>query len=193
MDDRVHQEMISTALADHELSISLKILGLGWKAFEIGDFYTIAATSAQDIPGFGQGLGAPVTGANLPSRIIPVDSPTLTNVSPAGTTKLDNESINISSTPTPFPNSPIPRPAKSTGPSPKSSLGKHPRDADSLPQLPDQKRQYALDFANSCGDLLAGTVLEPQGDKRLWRRRVRRVGWEVLQRWEIWSLDVQEI
>src|SRR5204862_3242921 len=32
-----------------------------------------------------------------------------------------------------------------------------------------------------------------QVDNVIWRRRVRRAGWDVLRHWEIWGLDVQEI
>jgi hypothetical protein len=40
---------------------------------------------------------------------------------------------------------------------------------------------------------LEETDRAPAPGEIVWRRKVKRVGWDVLKRWEIWGLDVQEI
>ncbi|PGH03406.1 hypothetical protein AJ79_07372 [Helicocarpus griseus UAMH5409] len=41
MDDRIHNEAMGATLADMEVFGTLKIVGLGWKAWELGELYTI--------------------------------------------------------------------------------------------------------------------------------------------------------
>ncbi|KAL1886574.1 hypothetical protein Plec18167_000506 [Paecilomyces lecythidis] len=193
MDDAVHLEMMSAVFTDQEMNGKLKMVGIGWKAFELGGFYTVPAGSAQDVSGlYPPSLSSTVSLGQQP-RIVPVDSPSQPSVSPTSATRPDGEAVTIPSTPTAFPSSPVHRPAKSTVQSPKSSLGKHPRDADSQSLLPEQKRQTAIDTVVSCSDHIRKGAANPESQKLIWRRRVRRVGWEVLRHWEIWSLDVQEM
>lgn len=65
-----------------------------------------------------------------------------------------------------------------------SYLGKRRRDNDS-PALPASGPTVQVN--EPCGpDIYAS-------DGQVWRRRVRRVGWDVLQHWAIWALDSQEI
>ncbi|GAD93187.1 conserved hypothetical protein [Paecilomyces variotii No. 5] len=193
MDDAVHIEMMSAVFTDQETNSKLKMIGIGWKAFELGGFYTIPAGSAQDVSGLYPPSLSSTVSLNQQPRIVPVDSPSQPSVSPTSATRPDGEPVTIPSTPTPFPTSPVPRPAKSTVQSPKSSLGKHPRDADSQTLLPDQKRQSAFDTAVCFSNVISKSAKNPEAQKLIWRRRVRRVGWEVLQHWEIWSLDIQEM
>jgi hypothetical protein len=40
---------------------------------------------------------------------------------------------------------------------------------------------------------LEETDRAPAPGEVVWRRKVKRVGWDVLKHWEIWGLDVQEI
>ncbi|KAJ9221840.1 hypothetical protein DTO027B5_4593 [Paecilomyces variotii] len=192
LDDAAHIEMMSSVFTDQETNGKLKVIGIGWKAFELGGFYTVPAASVQDVSGL---YPASVSGAASlgQQRIIPVDSPCQPGISPTSATRPDREAVTVPSTATPFPDSPVTRSANSTVPSPKSSLGKHPRSADSLSLLPDQKRPSVHDSAISCGNPISSSVIGPDGQKLIWRRRVRRVGWEVLRHWEIWSLDVQEM
>ncbi|OAX81667.1 hypothetical protein ACJ72_03990 [Emergomyces africanus] len=46
MDDRFHNEAMGVSLADMEVFGKLKIIGLGWKAWELGELYTIPASKA---------------------------------------------------------------------------------------------------------------------------------------------------
>lgn len=99
------------------------------------------------------------------------------------------ESVNGTATPNPPETEFIPKdlatptaayPSNTSKPSHiPSSLGKRRRDNDSPIPPPDP---------TIC-------VNEPiyANDGQIWRRRVRRVGWDVLQHWPIWALDTQEI
>ncbi|OAT13058.1 hypothetical protein BDBG_08330 [Blastomyces gilchristii SLH14081] len=46
MDDRIHNEAMGVTLADMEVFGTLQIIGLGWKAWELGELYTIPASEA---------------------------------------------------------------------------------------------------------------------------------------------------
>lgn len=46
LDDTIHSRALSVRLSDIELYGNLRIFGLGWKAWELGDFYTVPATEA---------------------------------------------------------------------------------------------------------------------------------------------------
>ncbi|KAL1952847.1 hypothetical protein VTO42DRAFT_4103 [Malbranchea cinnamomea] len=46
LDDIFHTQALGIQLADKELYSNLKIIGLGWKAWELGDWYTIPASEA---------------------------------------------------------------------------------------------------------------------------------------------------
>lgn len=64
-----------------------------------------------------------------------------------------------------------------------SSLGKRRRGDDSpIPPPPD-----TTPHIEPFGPAVSTT------DGQVWRRRVRRVGWEALQHWDIWALDTQEL
>ncbi|PGH27652.1 hypothetical protein AJ80_00665 [Polytolypa hystricis UAMH7299] len=46
VDDRIHIETLAICLADKEIHSSLKVLGMGWKAWELGDFYSVRASES---------------------------------------------------------------------------------------------------------------------------------------------------
>lgn len=65
-----------------------------------------------------------------------------------------------------------------------SSLGKRRREDETPiphPELPVPQ------ISDSCGQCV------PAADGKIWRRSLRRVGWDVLQHWSIWALDTQEL
>ncbi|RHZ66497.1 uncharacterized protein CDV56_107720 [Aspergillus thermomutatus] len=70
---------------------------------------------------------------------------------------------------------------------PSSLLGKRQRQDSSPPAQRAKNWETGMDDWDPCIPKQMGK------DGRLWRRRVRRVGWEVLQHWEIWALDSQDI
>ncbi|KAK2767035.1 hypothetical protein FQN54_006353 [Arachnomyces sp. PD_36] len=163
MDDSIHSEVLSIRLADQDVCSKLKIVGLGWKVWEVGSFYTVPASEAKpDL---------------CPER----DPGAESNCQP-----LANDSP------------PAPSTSTQTSAQPdigarSSSLGKRPRDAGAQQQkAPNNKRQLVVDPSSAMQSNIRANM---NGDKEkvVWRRRVRRVGWEVLKHWEIWAMDVQEI
>lgn len=155
LDDDLLSERISECLADKNIHGNLKVIGMGRKAWELRDFYTIPAPpQAEQSPNTQpEGLNGTGTAPNDPE-------------------------------PTKGPDTPAPDSSNPQTPShlPGSSLGKRRREADS-PAVPDP----TVRVNEPCGPVVYAS------DGRVWRRRVRRVGWDFLQRWAIWSLDTQEI
>jgi hypothetical protein len=41
------------------------------------------------------------------------------------------------------------------------------------------------------GDNIIETL--PSGEKVIWRRQARRVGWDVLKHWALWAMDTQDV
>ncbi|EGD97461.1 hypothetical protein TESG_04870 [Trichophyton tonsurans CBS 112818] len=58
-------------------------------------------------------------------------------------------------------------------------------DEQLFAQIPENLRQSL----NDCFTQVRGNADQPF----VWKRHVKRVGWDVLKHWEIWGLDVQEI
>ena len=58
-------------------------------------------------------------------------------------------------------------------------------DEQLFAQIPENLRQSL----NDCFTQIRGNADQPF----VWKRHVKRVGWDVLKHWEIWGLDVQEI
>ena len=56
LDDTIHTRALSVRLSDRELYGNLRIFGLGWKAWELGDFYTVPVAEA--MPPFIHGVTA---------------------------------------------------------------------------------------------------------------------------------------
>jgi hypothetical protein len=202
LDDRIHAERMGVVMADKETFGQLRVVGLGWKAWVLGEFYTIPAETetqppAQMAPGVVDGVRDQPAARNDPSG----HTFTNGNIVPTGVAGPQGAVKETTATkkPTIFRQKGRPAPTPTTLPpasSTASSLGKHPRESlsPSTPLHPES--QYGSGnltpdiTPNSVDDI---TEVLPSGEKVIWRRRVRRVGWEVLKHWEIWALDSQEL
>ncbi|KAI9367405.1 hypothetical protein BJX61DRAFT_528577 [Aspergillus egyptiacus] len=179
LDDEFLMEKLSESLADQQVFRRLKVLGFGRKAFLLGDYYTIP-----DRPHGTAGVQAQTPAA---SRAPSADL--LQEQSPQNYTAPDAESGGVATalgqTPpnTTQTNSPRPRfQPKAFSHLPPSTLGKRSRDDDQSVVPMCQKATL-----NEC--VFGG----PSPTNRLLRRRLQRVGWDVLKHWEIWGLDTQEL
>jgi hypothetical protein len=159
LDDQILADKLSESLADQHLFRQLKIIGMGRKAWQLGDYYTVPAEPQPTTP----------TAASSASPTISQPQDPLTPA-PNGTP--------ITAEP--------PQPSQ-----PPSLLGKRPRQdsssSSSPPARPAPNGHTMMDDSDPC---IPTQIIK---DGRIWRRRVRRVGWEVLQHWEIWALDSQDI
>ncbi|OJJ51061.1 hypothetical protein ASPZODRAFT_127067 [Penicilliopsis zonata CBS 506.65] len=140
-DDEFLTEKLSLAFADRNIYRTLRIVGMGSKAWELQEFYQVPAPSQ------------------------------------ASDRELQSESQSESQIESPEKPPPNQRPRGS----PPSVLGKRARDRESEPPRGSRGDE------KNC--LPALSVLADAS----WRRRLRRVGWEVLKNWEVWALDTQEI
>ncbi|OJZ84598.1 hypothetical protein ASPFODRAFT_82882 [Aspergillus luchuensis CBS 106.47] len=173
-DDDTLIARLSESLADQQIFHRLKVIGLGRKGFQLGDYYTVPAEQAEN-QGHVQ-LHTP-TGSRATSAEANIGydkSPPAERPSP--TANGHNAMV----------------PSQRNGHVPPSVLGKRPREEDTPTTEPGEANHQADEQApdpgmNAC---LPQVLLR---DGRYWRRRVRRVGWEVLQHWEIWGLDKQEL
>ncbi|PKX97629.1 uncharacterized protein P174DRAFT_439392 [Aspergillus novofumigatus IBT 16806] len=176
LDDQILVEKLSESLADQNLFCQLKVIGMGRKAWQLGDYYTVPADNAAPNP---------------------EPQPTTPTVTSSSTSSVVNgqqdRSLTASDRPfsqpqhslTPTPNS-TPLSAEPSQTCQQSSLlGKRPRQDSSPPACPPTDLEARVD------EFCVPTQISKDG--RIWRRRVRRVGWEVLQHWEIWALDTQDI
>jgi hypothetical protein len=187
LDDSILTELMSYDLANRQVYGNVKVIGMGWKAWELRDFYKapipprpresqspddlhVQETAESPIHGsYGAGLSAP------PQPATAHRSPdTQTTHHPAWSSA-----------------SPSTRPGV-----PPSTLGKRSREDDhrtpngATPRGPEthneNREETPAIYAGCYPQTLAG-------DGLIWRRRMRRVGWETLQHWEIWALDSQEL
>ncbi|ODH53219.1 hypothetical protein GX48_00755 [Paracoccidioides brasiliensis] len=270
MDDRIHNETMGASLADMELFGTLKIIGLGWKAWELGEFYTIPRSEATrefrfmeahaialkyqsmtashsssscltpagaggppegniTIPETGQherqktSKTWPTTLSSLGKRKQPPDSNGDSSIN--DNHKCDNISnLDSPSSPSPSPlsaftiptNQQFPQATSRTSPSSTTATSVTPLaefQAQAQPTNPSITRlqpsppsPFELNppfTYNSTGELVSQEIItevtrcifteQTRDSEMLHRRRVKRVGWEVLKHWEIWGLDVQEI
>jgi hypothetical protein len=175
LDDDIHAEKLSAVTADRDRGHLLRVVGLGWKAWELGDYYYIPASGntptasgtdfCQPAEDTRPMINTTTSGRGSPASGFPNTDPARNNqIHPANTR-----------TPTPY-----------VTKTPKSSLGKHARDETSPPLGSSSKPSLVLDSDNLYDTL-------PTGEKIIWRRHVRPVGWEVLKKWEIWALDSQDV
>lgn len=182
LDDSIHSEIMGIKLAEKDVSPSLRMVGLGWKVWEVGSFYTIPASEAKpftftfpnDYSGdnsAGESVGQSVANAAVPTP-----------------------SISTQPAPALPPPPPPPSQQQQQQPQPQSSLGKRSRDSDTqVKKAPRNQRKAAADHHPTGTQPNVSTNVNGEGEKLLRRRRVRRVGWDVLKHWEIWAMDVQEI
>ncbi|KAM5444255.1 hypothetical protein MferCBS31731_000772 [Microsporum ferrugineum] len=251
IDDAFHIETLSLHLAGPIFS-SIKVLGIGWKAWQVGGLYKVPAparsrntTAAGDIPN-GQGMMADFTAdvsnpspngnntlanSNHPSipRVEsycsdnsyntsswPTQPPQSANSPPGSRIPLGKRKYNGQSSSVP-PASPGGETYSPTEPKSKkqlqsfqpvtsninagySNIAENTTKSDNKPnlplvsfidkailaQIPESMRHSLKDCFT---EVRGGTTDEPF----VWKRHVKRVGWDVLKHWEIWGLDVQEI
>ena len=184
LDDQFLMEKMSGPFSDRSVFGRLRMFGMGRKAWELQDFYTVSDEELQQ-----QQPPAPAPAAAA-----------------ATTTEESNGNHTISELPTtshieheePYMTMGIssPNSLHSTNHNqPSSILGKRSREEEP-PWSPSKNRRPPSPFMNGNGN---GNDDEPEcmslqiaPDTHRWRRRMRRVGWEVLQHWEIWALDKQD-
>ena len=178
-DDRIHTESMSRALAVKGLYARLRLLGVGRKAWELGKFYTVPvaedehSTPTQEFTSINGAVNAANRiSTNLVSMTDDIASSPIYSIFSSSVSAPNYEGASIKPVPT------RPLKGKKATTRPKSSLGKHHREASSPHTLCSKVNNY--ETASS-------------GGKVMWRRQIRCVGWEVLKHWEIWALDAQEI
>lgn len=197
LDDNIHNERIGYTLADKEMFGNLKLIGLGWKTWELGEFYTIPAESAEKPFKFppARGLNG---NANTEQGQQQSQQQPEKDQATAGTQQ-ETQSSQAASAPATAATAEVSRP-----PPPPSVLGKRSREsepssssAQHQKQQQQQQQQQNQQLPPGQSSSSSACASEPgyhaSGEKVLWRRRVRRVGWDVLKHWEIWGLDLQEI
>ncbi|KAG2417746.1 hypothetical protein HFD88_008965 [Aspergillus terreus] len=174
VDDEILLEKLSEEFGDQQVFSNLKIIGMGRKAFQLGEYYTVpadcvphGAESVPETPTMAEGV-AETNGTQ--SRA----SPNGQNVAPPGVSPCTSGILTPGAAPA--------QPPAHEPVQPRSLLGKRSREDERTPSA----REI---LPNECflGDK------RQNADRRCWRRRVRRVGWEVLQHWEIWGLDTHEL
>ncbi|OXV06488.1 hypothetical protein Egran_05743 [Elaphomyces granulatus] len=196
VDDRIHAESMSRALADKEMYAKLRFIEVDWRAWELGKFYTVPVAEDESFTPTQEPTGTNVAGIASNRNSTDHSHASITDDVASSTVQAHHSTSNGSvSTPnyeaastkaTPS------RPFKGKATmKPKSSLGKHRRETsppstplgENLPvRTPSSKVNYCV---------VHETI--SSGEKAIWRRQVRRVGWEVLKHWEIWALDAKEI
>ena len=197
LDDELLTYMMSYDLADKNVFGNVKIVGMGWKAFELRDFYkapipsrdeSVVQSPAVDRSSETQEEN-PTNGTNGAGAEIPTPKqPTVSNpTSPVLPSDHPDAARTSKSAPTM---------SWKTPSNPFSTLGKRTRDDD---DLESRVRQASLDLredADYASPNISKSGCFPRTmteDGQAMRRDMRRVGWEVLQHWEIWALDAQEI
>ncbi|KAL2001541.1 hypothetical protein VTN02DRAFT_1639 [Thermoascus thermophilus] len=228
LDDNIHNERIGYTLADKEMFGNLRLIGLGWKTWELGEFYTIPAESAEKPFKFppARGLNGNAYAEQGPPQLQQQPE----HGQPTAGARQETLSSLAASAPA------VAATAEASRPSPPPSvLGKRSRESEpsssssSLSssssvqqqqqqqqeeqeqrqeeQLQDQDQDQQQDQrqeqqqnqqlppgqSSSSSACASEPGYHASGEKVLWRRRVRRVGWDVLKHWEIWGLDLQEI
>lgn len=194
MNDHFLAEKMSVSLADKGVFGNLKIIGMGRKAWELQDFYTVPEENSRlTNPGFLE--------ACYPSTTVEPGTPHFENAeSNPGlgiSSSSPSRSVTHTHTHTHTNNHPHHKPRQ-----PSSVLGKHPRDEEPWESIePSKNRQPSsheephengTNGTNGAGtDSCVPVYLGSDGLR--WRRRIRRVGWETLQHWEVWALDKEEL
>ncbi|KAA8652691.1 hypothetical protein EYZ11_007964 [Aspergillus tanneri] len=179
-DDEVLLEKLSESLADQQVFSRLQLFGMGRKAFQLGEYYTIPANQVEQ--------ESQVCQWQSPSTEITRDDKSPSSAPP----QEDDSHANGVLTPAAGPTAP-PSTAPSTGGNTPvriapSILGKRTRDDLIVSNKVDTKESIASSgyTYNPCLPVISN-------GPRIWRRRVRRVGWDVVKNWEIWGLDKQEL
>ncbi|KAJ5690050.1 hypothetical protein N7462_004442 [Penicillium macrosclerotiorum] len=180
LDDDVLIQMMSYDLADHQIFGNVKIVGMGWKAFELRDYCKVPVPS-----------GVESQSQSPPAVDPPEDT---SNGLVTGTDGLSRNGASSEQ-----PNILSKSPTVSTTPAatlPPSTLGKRTRDDDNETNSEPVSASESRDSSNfrdsslgNCGHF--PPVVTNEG--YLVKRNMKRAGWDVLKHWEIWALDTQEI
>ncbi|KAJ5697456.1 hypothetical protein N7488_011140 [Penicillium malachiteum] len=184
IDDEILINMMSYDLADKNVFGRVKIVGMGWKAFELRDFYKAPMPAVEEDED-----------AETPFTNTPDD--TLQNGNPNGTARTPECPGTISSSVAPGLRAEIDASRAGTN-IPPSTLGKRARsDDDSASSDRQSQTRQPSEFRKTGPGLRGGYGCGSDSvycdDGQIWRRNMRRVGWDVLKHWEIWALDAQEI
>ncbi|RDW63142.1 uncharacterized protein DSM5745_10253 [Aspergillus mulundensis] len=216
LDDEILTERLGEALADQQLFQRLKVIGFGRKGFLLGEYFTVPVdrpqpppqpqpqSQSQSQPPRGAGVQsqtpaasrAPSAEDTSPLSFVDFDQTnqtTQTNGHGAGA-NLPSPGLNQPPTSTSSPKIPPPQQKKNTFP--PSTLGKRMRDEESSVVSVDQPPGLGSGSApgpSSWNGLDLNECLLPGPRNRTLRRRIQRVGWDVLKQWEIWGLDTQEL
>lgn len=217
--DQMQTAHLSENLADKEIFSNLRIVGLGWKAWQLDEFYTIPASERCRISS--DGVYENFNNSTTPEGVIahssvssPIKSarPRLSSVhSDADAYELTskrrrlNETA-VSSLPSASADEARPcsrlaldvwrarqAPKRTPESDVRAPVGQPTREATYEPTH-EQSVEWGLILDNLVHDSISLDGLEGEKEEPMvWRRRVRPVGWDVLRHWEIWALDVQEI
>ncbi|KAJ5757494.1 uncharacterized protein N7511_006188 [Penicillium nucicola] len=197
MDDADLTELMGLELANEQIYGNVKVIGLGYKAWELRECYQAPIPSSQARP---QHITtedqSPHSGEHGPA-----ESPINFNGGPQTHPGHTTSTLRSPSMQTPglgswsASASPVARPLQ-----PPSTLGKRSRDYEDKDPTPTPRQQsrgpetVILEDREDTPSL--NSHFHPPtmtDDGFVWRRRMRRVGWEALQHWEVWALDAQEI
>ncbi|KAL4816891.1 hypothetical protein BDW67DRAFT_39943 [Aspergillus spinulosporus] len=215
LDDEILIERLSEALADQQLFQRLKVVGFGRKGFVLGEYYTVPVDQPQPQPQPSQGVQsrtpaasrAPSAEDKSPSSYVDLEQTQRNGINTGPPSPGSNKNHTLPAT-TSSANFPRSQQKKST--LPPSTLGKRSRDEDSSVGPIDQPSDAGLcpesgSGSGSCSgssstwnmnedlNLEMNECLLPGPRNRALRRRIQRVGWDVLKQWEIWGLDTQEL
>ncbi|OCK82592.1 hypothetical protein K432DRAFT_391110 [Lepidopterella palustris CBS 459.81] len=159
LDESVHSENMGLVLSDNEAWGKLKLVGLGWKTYELGECYPeyVSVSRPPSLPG------------------TPYLRPMRRTSTPA--TKPNGLHSNAL------------HPVQST-------LGKRTRElrSSSNPSIPEYPNGAPVDKSTpEPPDKENRPPGEREPEQIVWKRRIRRVGWEVCKNWDIWAMDRPDI
>jgi hypothetical protein len=183
IDDSILTEMMSYDLANPQVYGNIKVVGMGWKSWELRDFYKAPLPCGPRDSQSPDGNVRETTESPIPGSCdAGHGGPTL---SPTAHRTCDTQKTHI--------------PVWSTAPPgprsfPPSTLGKRNREDDRTPngvtprgpETHNEDREETPIYSGCYPHTVAS-------DGLIWRRRMRRVGWETLKHWEVWALDSQEL
>ncbi|CDM30994.1 hypothetical protein DTO013E5_363 [Penicillium roqueforti] len=190
IDDSILTEMLSYDLANKQVYGNVKIISMGWKAWELKDFYKapipLGTNKESQTPNGDNASPETTTDSSAPTQGTDGIGPSAPYQPAVSHKSPDTQTTHISS----WSKSPGTRPIL-----PPSTLGKRSRDLDGCethrpppcPRTPNRAEDNEGVPVYGC---YPHTFTD---DGFVWKRRARRVGWEVLQHWEVWALDSQEI
>ncbi|KAL6237265.1 hypothetical protein BDW75DRAFT_89659 [Aspergillus navahoensis] len=212
LDDEILVEKLGEALADQQLFQRLEVVGFGRKGFLLGEFYTVSVDrpplQLQPQPPRGvqsqtpAASRAPSAEDKSPLSYVDLEQSQTNGVNPGLPSPglIQNHPQPTTSSSSPI----LPPSQKRKNTFPPSTLGKRTREKDSsvipVDQPPDQSPCSATYPGpgsawnmNEGSNLNMDECLLPGPTNRALRRRIQRVGWDVLKQWEIWGLDTQEL